>query len=124
MIDQQNENIRRGSDEIWRREKLLVASMCCLAIFAIIISTSSSMILGRYTQAIVLIIPAVVHFKIWSWVRNTPCPKCGHPYGGHRKQRKCVHCGFELLREKPINYRISFKEITYQPIEKSQAQKH
>jgi hypothetical protein len=118
MTDLQNENIQRGLAEIWRREKLLVASMCCLAIFAIIVSTSSSMILGRYTQVIVLIIPVVVHFKIWSWVRNTPCPKCGHPYGGHRKQRKCVHCSFELLREKPISYRLSFKEITYQPIEK------
>ncbi|RKZ71221.1 MAG: hypothetical protein DRQ48_04305 [Gammaproteobacteria bacterium] len=118
MTEKQDENIRRGLAEIWRREKLLVASMCTLAIFVIIVSTSTSMVLGKYTQVIVLIIPVIVHIKIWSWVRKTPCPKCGHPYGGHRSQRKCLHCGFELLREKPISYGISFKEIKYQPLEK------
>ena len=118
MTNQQNENIQRGLAEIWRREKLLVASLCLLVVFTLLISISTSTILGEYTKVIVLIIPVIVHFKVWSWVRNTPCPKCGHAYGGHRAQRKCLHCGFELLREKPINYKISFKEIKYQPVDK------
>jgi hypothetical protein len=118
MTDKQNENIQRGLAEIWRREKLLIASMCSLAIFAILVSASTSTIFGKYTHIIILIIPIVIHLKVWSWVQNTPCPKCGRPYGGLSSKKKCAHCGIEITREKPINYKISFKEITYQPIEK------
>ncbi len=120
MTHQQDENLQRGFAEIWRREKLLIVSMCSLATLALLLSMSTSTILGKHTQLIALIIPIVAHLRIWYWVQHTPCPKCGHAYGGLRSKKQCAHCGIELQREKPTNYKISFKEIPYQPMEKPQ----
>jgi hypothetical protein len=113
-----NENLERGFSEIWRREKVLIASLCFLAIFAMLACIPAGMIWGGYSHIIILIIPISLFIKIWFWVEKTPCPKCGHPYGGIRPQKKCINCKIEIKIPEPKDYSISFKEIKYQPLEK------
>jgi len=117
MNQQQNENIQRGFAEIWRREKLLVACMGFVCLFTIIIAIPIGMFFGGYSHLIALIIPAIVILKVWLWVEKTACPKCGHPYGGIRPQKKCINCKIDIKRPEPKDYSISFKEIKYHPLE-------
>ena len=116
MNQQQNENIQRGLAEIWRREKLLIASLCFIAIFALLAGIPAGMIWGGYSHIIILTIPVAIFIKIWFWVEKTECPKCGHSYGGIRPQRKCINCKLDIKRPEPKDYSISFKEIKYQPL--------
>ena len=117
MNQQQNENIQRGFAEIWRREKLLVASFGFLIIFGFLAGIPVGMILGGYSHIIILIIPIAIIIKIWFWVEKTKCTKCGRSYGGIRPQKKCINCKIDIKRPEPKDYSISFKEIKYQPLE-------
>lgn len=117
MIEE-NKNIQMGLAEIWRREKLLIATIGLFALFSLIVCIPLAFAFGGIAAVIGALIPIVFIVKVFLWVESTPCPKCGQPYGGLKVSRKCSNCNLEIKKLKPIDYSISFKRIDYKPLKK------
>ena len=125
MNEEQKDNIQRGLAEIWRREKLAVASIGLSSLFALLVCVPIGYFIGGSTPIpmLVFLVPVALVFKCSIWVASTPCPKCGHPYGGLTVKRKCVNCGLPITKPQPVKYDISFKKIEYQQKKKPANQK-
>jgi hypothetical protein len=115
MTKPNNENIQRGLAEIWRREKLLVASIGFFCLFGLVICIPVALVWGGFAALMAALIPLALIVKVFLWVESTPCPKCGFPYGGLKVQRTCSNCKLEIKKPEPINYNLSFKHIDYNP---------
>jgi hypothetical protein len=115
MIEE-NKNIQLGLAEIWRREKLMIATIGFFALFSLIICIPLALTWGGFAAVIAALVPIAFIVRVFLWVESTPCPKCSHPYGGLRVARSCSHCNLEIKIPEPIDYSISFKRIDYKPL--------
>lgn len=120
-IDQET-NLERGRQEIWRRQKLLIAYALMFLPFGFLVMFPVEHFFGEVGVWIAFVVYGIVGFRIGHWFSNSPCPNCGRPIWIWKPEaktriryRKCIHCLIDLRPTKQLNHLISFKQIPYEP---------
>ena len=120
MIDQKELNIQKGNEEIWRREKLLIAAVASFLPYGLFVMMPLSELTNDFSSLPLFLAYVFFVFKVALYYRKCPCPQCGWVPGdlkfSGKQEHKCPVCGFRPTIPKPVNYTISFKEIKYTPI--------
>jgi predicted RNA-binding Zn-ribbon protein involved in translation (DUF1610 family) len=116
-MNQSDKNIELGKTEIWRRQKILIASIFLFIPYQLLVAWPISKIFnfGLFTDILSFIIFIVIIYRVNRWYQETPCPKCGADWGGSIGTRgnNCTSCGQELKPTHPLSYKLSFTKIGY-----------
>ena len=116
MDEYQKGEIQKGLAEIWRRQKLAIASFGPALPYGPLIMAPAYYYFREYATVPLLVLMAVFYLKVWSWVHATPCPSCGMPYYGTSLGRNCWSCGLRIKKPEGFDYKLSFKRINYKPL--------
>jgi hypothetical protein len=114
------DNLERGRQEIWRRQKLFIAFVFMFLPYGFLVMWPAEHFFGQIGMFISWVAFGIAAFKIGTWWWNAPCPQCGHPVMGPLSKsavhcRKCIHCGIDLRPTEGLNHSISFKRLSYEP---------
>lgn len=111
-----DKNIELGRAEVWRRLKLFfVAVMLSIPLLMVLSAVVSKFVGNPATIGMVLYGALfVILIKLYFWVHDVNCPKCGNKWGGKgTRGLNCVSCGQDFKPDKNSGYSLSFKPIDY-----------
>jgi hypothetical protein len=119
-MNEQIDNLERGRQEIWRRQKLMIASVFLFLPYGIFILIPTSHYIGPWALPILIAIFLLGVFRIHKWFCTSPCPNCGNPlFSPFTKSavhgRSCIHCKVDLRPTEKRDHKISFTSISYEP---------